>query len=90
MRGVNGCLVCGMNYRANDRHSCDELDKAMQRLRDKHHKALITVEDMGFVTSELQEETNSEEQDVAAQWAQEDEFSKSEIAFIVSCDQRDV
>lgn len=50
MRGVRGCFVCGKDHRPKDRHSQEEFHMAVQRLEEKNTKALLTIEDVAFLT----------------------------------------
>lgn len=38
---------------ANNRHSWNEVTISMQRQKYKHRKALITVEDMAYMTNQM-------------------------------------
>ena len=49
MRGVKGCFVCGKDHRANDRHPRTEVSAAIQKLKEKHPEALITIGDLDAI-----------------------------------------
>lgn len=61
---------------SNDRHSRDEVTTAINKLREKHPTALLTVEDLKFLTNSMYEDEESPEADVAIRWdtsSQDDE-----------------
>lgn len=91
MRGVKVCLVCGKGHRSNDRHYCEVVNKEVQRLKEKHPKALITVEDMAFITSNLRDDEESGEDETAAKWAHEDDYtSASDLENVATCDLQEI
>ena len=51
--GVKGCYVCGKNHMARTRHSRDEIMAAIKKLKEKHSKALLSVEDLAMITDDL-------------------------------------
>lgn len=51
LKGVKGCMVCGKeDHIANQRHSPDEVTKAVRRLKEKSVRVMLTEEDLAFVS----------------------------------------
>lgn len=91
--GVKGWIFCGKYHRANHSHSRKEPNKAVQILNDKHPKSLTPVLDMAYVTSRLQSDSStSNDEEVTTQWPQEDdeESDCSHIAYIAIDDLREI
>lgn len=74
MRGVKGCFVCGQNHRANTRHSLEEVTKAINKLKERHPMAFLTVENLqsvfGMATGP-NEDDHDEEEDDEVLWNEE-------------------
>lgn len=92
MRGVRGCFVCGQDHRANDRHSSEEVNMAVKKLKAKTRKALISIEDLAFIASQLGDGPQENEGEVfLAQWAREDEETEtSDLALVPTYHLQDV
>lgn len=61
MRGVKGYFVCGKYHRANTKHPPEEATPAINRLKEKNPKALITVEDLAEVVEMASQDYQREE-----------------------------
>lgn len=80
MRGVRGCFVCGRSHRANEHHPRDEVTAAINRLKARHPRALITVDDLAFLANNYlnMDEDDDEEEDPEADVAEDDIFEDEE------------
>lgn len=58
---VKGCFVCGQDHRDNTRHSKEELNEAVKKLKEKYPLALLIVEDLATVVDLVMEETREED-----------------------------
>ncbi len=81
IRGVKGCFVCGQNHKARSRHPAHEVRAAIEKLKQNNPTALISVEDLAFISEELAQD-NSEDKNEIEFSDDEDNESQSE-AYIV-------
>lgn len=49
LRGVRGCFVCGKDHLVRHRHPCDEITRAIDKLKAKAPMALLTVSDLAAI-----------------------------------------
>lgn len=62
LRGHKGCYVCGKDHLARTKHTKTEISDAIQRLKRKDPTAMISVDDLAFITGELSiDEISSED-----------------------------
>lgn len=53
LKGIKGCYVCGRDHNARSRHTQEEVKAAVEKLKKKHPTAMLSVEDLAFITNEL-------------------------------------
>lgn len=77
-------FVCGKDHRANNRHSREEVTTAVNKLKEKHPNAFVTVEDLSAVVNMvLNDSENDEASEHYAQWANDDgDAQDSDISFL--------
>lgn len=84
MRGVKGCFVCGKDHRANTRYTREEVTAAIDILKAKHPKALLTVEDLIEVIDMEAFSEEEEEREEGAKWIEDDDIDGgSEISYLI-------
>lgn len=88
LTGSEGCVdsfVCIKYHRAKARHSREEVTKAIERQKEKNPNALITINDIASITTQVGDDPSTEEEDEpAAQWTKEGYNDDSDLAFIVT------
>lgn len=92
LRGVKGCFVCGKDHYANQKHPRDEVTAAINKLKNKHPRALLTVEDLAFITELYDDNDKEESGEEQAEWAEDDSSNDEEdnIAYIADVDLKSI
>lgn len=94
MKGVKGCFVCGKDHLANSRHSREEVTAAIEKLKAKPPRALLTVDDLHSVVNMAIQESDEDidhSSDGEVMWNQEDSDSaESDIAYMAASDAKAV
>lgn len=74
LRRINCCFVCGKPHRSNDRHSREEVNATVAKLKEKHPSAPLTVTDLSYITHLCAEDDDDDTDidDPHAEWAQDD------------------
>lgn len=83
---------------ANTRHSCEEVTAAIEKLKAKQPRALLTVEDLQSVVNTAVQESeddieddSDDESDGEVMWNQEDQDSaESDIAYMAASDAKSI
>lgn len=67
MTGFRGCFLCGKtDHQAAERHTLDEVTRAVRKLKSKHPSTRITTADKAYITELFEiNRTSSDEQDEA-------------------------
>lgn len=71
MRGVKGCFGCGEDHRDNTRHSLEAVTAAVEMMKLKHPKALLTIEYLVSIVLVASAESD-EESSGSVRWMQDD------------------
>ena len=84
IKGIKGCYVCGKNHRAATRHSPQQVREAIRKLKHEHPSALLSVEDMVYISEELivDKEDKSESDD--------DKFEDNEENYYATVEEKEV
>lgn len=78
MRGVRGCVACGEDHLAQQRHGGEEVSKAMKRLKAKHPTYLFTVDHLATIHQmDQSEETEGNDRDLGdhVEWVKKEEHA---------------
>lgn len=87
LRGVKGCMVCGKeDHIANQRHSEDEVREAIRKLKKKQYTALLTEEDMAYISELFKGFDKYEEGDEDVYYEEDEDDPESDIVYVASVD----
>ena len=73
LAGIKGCWVCGQGHLARFKHTREEVSKALDRLREKHPSAMLTVEDVALITESLFQDNKDSDTEVMAVYSDDDD-----------------
>lgn len=86
MRNVTGCYVCPKPDLGRDHHTHQEILEAVEKLKEEKQTALLTEAYVEYIVDKCNaksaEEGDHEQGDGEEYWAQEDEDSDNDFAFI--------